>query len=71
VDSAFGALSLLTLHLTFRASTNGVAHGRARRVVALPTTSRVAILLALFSFRIDFSFGVDFHSDSRHDHNSQ
>jgi len=53
VDRAFGALRLLALHLALRACAHGVAHRRARRVIALPTTSRVAILLSLFAVGFD------------------
>jgi len=57
VDSAFSAFRLLALHLTFGARAHRVANSRARRVIALPATSGVAIFLS-FLLRVDFR--VDF-----------
>jgi len=70
VDRALRALRLLTLHLALRACTDGVADGGARRVVALPATSRVSVLLRL-SLGVNLGFGVDFRRNGGHDHNGQ
>jgi len=58
VYSAFCTFGLLTLHLAFRTRTNGMTDGGARRIIALPATSGMAIgFLALFAihFCVDFS----------------
>jgi len=62
VDRAFGTFRLLTLHFTFGTSADGVANGRAARVVALPAAHRVAILfLSSRLVRIGFGFRIGFH----------
>jgi len=66
VNRAFSAFRLLTLHLAFRASADRVTNSRARRIVALPATGRVAVFFAAF---LRVHFGVDFRGDSRdHQH---
>ena len=42
VDIALGARKFLALHLALRSGADGVAHGRARRIVALPLALGVA-----------------------------
>jgi len=71
VHRAFGTFRLLALHLAFRASTDGVADRRARRVVALPATSRVAVLLATFAVSFGFGFGVHLGRRRRDYHHRQ
>jgi hypothetical protein len=66
VDSAFGAFRLLALHLAFGASADRVAHSRARRVIALPATSRVAIFFTTFlGFDFRFDFGGQRSNDAQ------
>jgi hypothetical protein len=62
---------LLALHLTFRARTDGVADGGARRIVALPFAGRVAIRFCFSSFDVNLSVGIDFNRRRGDDHNSQ
>jgi len=58
VDSAFGTLSLLTLHFAFGSCTHWVANSGTRGVVALPATSGVTVgTTLLLAFSIDFGFG--------------
>jgi len=43
MNNTFSTRSLFTSHLTFRTSAHWVANSRARRIIALPTASRVAL----------------------------
>jgi len=60
VHSALGAFGLLALHFTFGASADGVAHGRASGIIALPSALGVAVTLLLEAFAI-----------GHHDHGKQ
>jgi len=64
VYSAFCTFGLLTLHLTFGTRADRVTHSWARRIIALPTTSRVAVFFATF---VDLYFRVDFRRDGGDD----
>jgi hypothetical protein len=68
VNRAFSTFRLLALHLAFGTRAHRVANRRARRVIALPATSRVAVFLAT-TFRVDF--GVHFRGDSRDDQHKE